>query len=436
MALNRTAFWGVLAFVAAFSREVRTEELLFSDSFSARQGERPAAWAAVLAPTPRFWYVEENQLASGAGEDLGGSGYSFAVIQAPQSDQWTSCSIGAFFWMRSRTGRAVLVGRWRDENNHYEASVQVSPAGRSGYIDVVREGARKTLNYSVANLGVAIPAIEGGSRDKPHYLQFIMVGPILALYLDGDRLVEATDGSFDRGSAGVGVQHSMVFFDNVRVERARIAGPRSPIPRGAPDGAEGDQIYQLLMNIFASESDARRFQNDLAASGYLNVTVEAVEGRWHVAAGAFQTEAEAERERAYLESQGTRITGVVVRSRGTTQVLPVARRRTPSLPDKVFALRLGRFANLAEADALKRKLETDGVAGPEIRQEGARFAVVAGGFVTRPDAEKWRSSLEARKYKDLEVIEEARNSAPVVVAQAAQPLASATAPTAGISEYY
>ena len=381
------------------------QDLLFSDTFSTRQGERPQSWTVVAAPTPRFWFVENNQLASGPGEDLGGDGNCYAVISAPGAEGWTDCSVSTQFWMRSRSGRVILVNRWRDARNHYEAYIQVFRDTRSAFIDIVRDGNRKTLAYGVGGVGLDIPSIENGSPDRRHTLHFTIVGTAMALYLDGVRLVEASDASLDRGSAGVGVQYSTAYFDNVLVERVKIIGPTTPVVRSVgPEAAGTGQVYRLLMGTFNSPAEAKRFQGELVGDGYLNVSVEPAGQKWDVLAGAFMSETEALQERANLGAQGVVVPGVVVRTGGTTQYTPVARRR-PSAPDRVFTVRLGPWGTREGADALKRKLELDGFFGSEIRQEGTSFTVVLGSFRSREDADKYRRLLESSNYTVLEITE-------------------------------
>lgn len=393
----------------ALSFPLPAQDLLFSDSFSARQGEHPPSWTIIGAPTPRFWFVENNQLVSGPGQDLGDNGYSYAVISAPGSENWTDYSLGTEFWMRSRNGRVALVCRWRDARNFYEGYVQVARDKRSAYIDLVRDGARKTLAYGVSGVGFDIPSIEGAT-DRPHYLQLTAVGQILALYLDGKRVIEVTDNAFDRGTAGLGVQYCMVTFDNAMVNRAKIVGPVAEMPRlGA--GAASGLVYRFLMGTYDTEAEAKRFQGELIGGGYLNVTVEPAGPKWDVLVGAFANEIEATQERANLESQGVLIPNVVVRTGGTTQYFAMARRR-PALPDKVYTLYLGNFAKREDAEALKRKLELDGFFGSELRAEGTSTTVVLGSFRSPDDAEKYRKLLLAGNYPRAEIREEKPSAAP------------------------
>jgi cell division septation protein DedD len=355
--------------------------------------------------------VENNQLASGPGDDLGGDGCSYAVISVPGAAGWVDYTISSEFWMRSRNGRVALVGRWRDKGNFYEAYVQVYRNSRSAFIDIVRDGARKTLAYGVNGVGLDIPSIEGGSPDRRHSLQFTLVGPIMALYLDGKRLIEATDKSFGDGAAGVGVQYSTVYFRNVVVDRAKMIGPTAPVIRTGSAAAPGaGQVYRFLMGTFNTEAEAKRFQGELIGGGYLNVTIEPAGQKWDVLVGAFMNETEAQQERANLEAQGVLIASIVVRTAGTTQYSPVARRRM-AIPE-VFTLRLGSFTTRDEAEAAKHELELDGFFGSEVRPEGKEFGLVLGSFRSREDAEKYRTLLEAGKHKVLEIATEKAATAP------------------------
>jgi len=307
--------------------------------------------------------------------------------------------------MRGRNGRVILTGRWRDVRNHYEAYIQVSRESRSAFLDVVRDGMRKTLAYGVSGVGLTIPSIE----NEPHVLQFTLVGSLMGLYLDGVRLVEASDSSFDRGTAGVGVQYNSVYFDNIAVERAKVVGPTAPTVRSRAAGA--GQVWRFLMGTFSTEAEARRFQSELITGGYLNVSVEPSKEKWDVLVGAFLSEAEAQQEQANLQGQGIVISAIVVRSGGATQYAPVARRR-PLAPERVFTLRLGQWGERQQADAFKRKLELDGFFGSEVRQVGTSTTLVFGSFLSREDAEKYRRLLEGSNYKVLAVTEEKPTSAP------------------------
>jgi len=412
MGWNRTTRGLAIIGLVALSLPAPSQEVLLSDTFSTRQGERPQSWTVFGAPTARFWFVENGQLFSGPGEDLGGDGNSYAVISVGGSESWTDCSIATQFWMRNRNGRVVLVGRWRDVRNHYEAYVQIFRDSRSAFIDLVRDGTRKTLAYGVGGVGLDIPSIESGAPERRHTLQLTMVGSLMGLYLDGARLIEASDTSFDRGSVGVGVQYNAVYFDNVMVEKARLIGPRATVVRSqGPQAVGTGQVYRFLMGTFDSEAEARRFQSELIGSGYLHISVEPAGQKWDVLVGAFLTEIEAQQERANLEAQGVVIPALVVRTGGATQYAPVARRR-PFAPDRVFTLRMGQWTQRENADELKRKLELDGFFGSEARQEGTSFTVLYGRFRSREDAEKYRRLLESSNYKVLDISEERPTSAP------------------------
>ena len=65
MFLSKMAYRAIIASLAVASLPAAAQDLIFSDTFSMRQGEQPPSWTVFGAPTPRFWFVERNQLASG-----------------------------------------------------------------------------------------------------------------------------------------------------------------------------------------------------------------------------------------------------------------------------------------------------------------------------------------------------------------------------------
>ncbi|KPL11509.1 hypothetical protein AMJ85_03590 [candidate division BRC1 bacterium SM23_51] len=406
------AYRAIIASLAVASLPAAAQDLIFSDTFSMRQGEQPPSWTVFGAPTPRFWFVERNQLASGPGEDLGGDGYSYAVIAVPGAEGWTDYSVSSEFWMRSRNGRVILVGRWRDVRNHYEAYVQAFRQTRSAFIDIVQDGKRRTLVYGVGGVGLDIPSFESGAPDRRHHLQFALVGASMALYLDGERLIETNDNTFDGGTAGVGVQYNTVFFDNVLVERSNLIAPTVPVFRAPPPGTAGaKQVYRFLMGTFDTEEEAKRFSGELIEGGYLNVSVEPAGEKWDVLVGAFMTEIEAHQEAAYLEKRGVLIPNIIVRAAGATQYSPVARRRQ-AIAEIAYTLFLGRWNTREETEALKQRLELDGFFGSQVRTEAEGFTLVLGSFRTRDDAEKYRRLLQDGNYKVVDIAEEAIAEAP------------------------
>lgn len=402
----------IFAAIGLFNRPGTAQDVLFSDTFSIQEGERPGAWEAVETPrTPRFWYVRNSQLASGPGQDLGGSGYSFMIINTSDAASWTNYGISTDFWMESRTGRVVLVARFQDAGNFHEGSIWFSNRGQSAHIYRVRNGERQQLAYGISGVGLDIPAVAAGTPDELHNLQLRVVGSSLGLYLDGKRLVEAVDDSLPRGRAGVGVRLARVSFDNVRVETARIVGPTVAVRKEATMEAGATQVYRFLMGTFDSQEEAAQYRRELVLDGYINVTVEPADNKWDVLVGAFGSEAEALHEQEYLESQNVAVPRLVVRTGGTTQVFPVARRRAVA-PDKAYTLLLGRVATKQEADELKRQLELDGFFGAQVRADAGAFTLALGSFRSQSDAERYRKLLEGVNYKVDRIAEEKPSETP------------------------
>jgi hypothetical protein len=199
-----------------------TGVILYSDTFTGPDRSRPGNWKILGADSGEFWYIFENQLTTGNGDNLPGfSGYSYAIIQAPGSETWTDYSIECRFWLRQANGQVILVSRWKDKDNHYEGVLESSQGNRILRITRVINGKRinlKTLQNGQD--GIFIPPVEDAySPNDAETVRFTVSGTKLTLSFADQIELEAEDGSLKAGTAGLGEWYYFIFFDNVIVQK-------------------------------------------------------------------------------------------------------------------------------------------------------------------------------------------------------------------------
>ena len=136
--------------------------VIFSDTFTGQNLTRPLHWQVIGAPVEGYWFIQDGQFATCNGEDLAVlTGYSYAVIRGSGSESWTDYTIQTDMWMAQENGRITLVGRWRDENNHYEANIEIDSGRRAITIVKVLGGRRWVLDrFDDGEDGRTIPVLE------------------------------------------------------------------------------------------------------------------------------------------------------------------------------------------------------------------------------------------------------------------------------------
>ena len=196
--------------------------ILYSDTFTGPDKSRPANWKILGADSGEFWYIFENQLTTGNGDNLPGfSGYSYAIIQLPGSETWTDYSIQCSFWLRQANGQLILVARWKDKDNHYEGVLESFQGNRYLRITRILNGKRVNLKtLQNGQDGIFIPPVEDAySPNDAETMRFTVSGSKLTLSFADQIELEAEDDSLKAGTAGLGEWYYFIFFDNVIVQK-------------------------------------------------------------------------------------------------------------------------------------------------------------------------------------------------------------------------
>lgn len=230
-----------LAIFMLFSTSVQSATLYQSDFEGLSQ--RPSEWKTAGSEANGLWEVRNGSLISGDGDVLGDA-RSYALLAASGSQSWKDYEISADVWMSQQNGAFGFVGRWQNELNHYEGSIEFNEGQRIARIikvsgTVPGELPQKEIlaQGSVANDGLAIPDMTSGSSSRDsHRLSLSFSGSTIVLSIDGTSLLSANDATIKSGTAGLLNWRNFAYFDNLKVESAEesvaipVATPVSPPP--------------------------------------------------------------------------------------------------------------------------------------------------------------------------------------------------------------
>jgi acetolactate decarboxylase len=210
----------VLNISLAFSQD----QVLFSDSFSGKDGIRPQKWSVVNAPEKNYWYLHDGQFTTGNGDDLiSGNGYSFAFVNIDESDSWTDYSVESSFWISQTNGKVILIARWEDEDNHYQGVLETYQDKKTLEIKKVFKGVATTLvSIKDGVNGAQIPSMQNGkSKSDARTIKLTVSGNKLTLSLQGVAPIEAEDKTFRSGTAGVGNWFQFIYYDDFVVNKCQ-----------------------------------------------------------------------------------------------------------------------------------------------------------------------------------------------------------------------
>jgi hypothetical protein len=156
----RIRFLTLLALLLCLSTASATAHF-YSRSFSGQEG-RPAEGWWFDTTDPGYWTQRDGWLASGNGKDqiVQADGYSYAVINTPDSHGWDDYEVRTRFWMKPASGELALVGRWTDRQNHYRAVLKVGEGNRSVQLQKVEKGQTSQLAARPVKLDqLGVPAL-------------------------------------------------------------------------------------------------------------------------------------------------------------------------------------------------------------------------------------------------------------------------------------
>ncbi len=288
----RIRFLTLLALLLCLSTASATAHF-YSRSFSGQEG-RPAEGWWCDTTDPGYWTQRDGWLASGNGKDqiVQADGYSYAVINTPDSHGWDDYEVRTRFWMKPASGELALVGRWTDRQNHYRAVLKVGEGNRSVQLQKVEKGQTSQLAARPVKLDqLGVPALELGSPDKAVDFAFSLQGPELAVSLAGKPVVVAQDSTFAAGSAGFAQSRNEVYFNGIQVAQAAApaAKPSSAAPRLSSGGVYSVQLYRGTDIAFATA-----LVRELKVKGYMPLLLKE-NGEVRVMVGRFGSRSEAAR---------------------------------------------------------------------------------------------------------------------------------------------
>jgi hypothetical protein len=209
--------------------------ILFSDTFSAEDKTRPANWQVFHAPAGEYWYIFDQQFCTGNGDNIPGKdGSSWAMVNIPGAENWGDYSIQTSLWMRQNNGRAMILGRWKDNDNFYVGVFETYQGDRFLRIQKVVNGVWTTLaSLKNKERGMTLPAMENGSSQTDSQIMiFTLSGPKLRLSIGNKAFVESEDNTFKQGTCGLGEWYYFILFDNVMVNSLESQGVKTSSPPG------------------------------------------------------------------------------------------------------------------------------------------------------------------------------------------------------------
>jgi hypothetical protein len=430
---KRTAFLAVTLFIASCFGAL-AQQVLYQTDFSGQDFTRPANWAVFNAPSQDFWYLDNGQFATGNGDEIL-EGYSFAVVQVPGSENWRNYTVRCTAWMTQRNGKTILLGRWKDVNNHYEGYLECYEGNRAIGIEKVKDGRRTVLKVVSERGGeIKIAPLERGSSPadaRPFAMTFF--DDQISFTYDGKTYLLVKDNDLKTGTAGVGHWFNFDLFDNFVVEEATSPVPTAPAGAAAPPAPRvptetraaapslgQPSTYRILVASGVNQTQASDLRKRLEGWGYVPVEIAPKDGNFEVYLGAFTDEAKARDAKRYLEREGLApgpILGVVSLA-PSVSVTPVPTPAPGVAEEKGFRVLVNTFPTQEEATKLKDSLENDGYVAVDVVPEGGQYAVYVGTFRLQEEASKFCGILQQDGYAFARVMETAKEPVAVAVVRA------------------
>ncbi len=393
------------------------QKVLYSDTFTGVNGQRPQNWRIIDAPEQEYWYLQDGQFATGNGDNLIiPGGHSYAVVTVPGSEQWSNYVVECTAWMSQRNGRVILVGRWLDKNNHYQGVLECYEGKRLIKIVRVQNGEQTMLTRAVDGEGVVLPAIEsstGPSNSK--YFKLVFFNDEISFTYDTVSIT-AKDSIFTKGTAGLGQWYNFVFFDSFVVKEATttaaiakpsvsaVATPSTKVEEkvATPQPGVVEAVYQLVVASDVDQQIAQNLRDQLQNWGYVPVEVKkTADNKYEVLLGAFLTEEEANRAKNIMEKDGLIISRVVYVGGKSA----IALQEKQAEPEKrLYQVLIQEFADERSATQLKLQMENEGFVALEILPEGGKYKVLAGQFVQESEANKFAQYLKNEGYVSAQIV--------------------------------
>jgi len=416
----------LMIFLSGIFPGVVRGQILFSDTFTGRDGTRPSGWTIIDAPEKGFWYLKDGQFSTGNGDDLlTPSGFSYAVVNAPGCEAWKDYSVQCSVWIFQENGRILLLARWQDKDNHYEGTLETYKGIRSMFIDKLSKGRRTTLARVRDGVGgVVIPKVEGAtSSADAHIMNFTIVGSRLTLSFGGQKYLEVEDQTFPSGTVGLGEWYHFAYFDDFIVQQAtaatisampvapkqvitgtpvvRVPAPQVATPSAVVAPELPGTIYRVLIGKGMNETNSRNLRSQLLDMGYSPVEVSQSGAGFDVFVGSFYSEAEAQKAKRFLEDERLNPQEVVsVSGEKAAEVKKQAEKGKV-----IYRVRANDFPDMASALKLKTDLESNGYTMVEIASADGKQDVYIGTFNSKDEAEALAKVMRDDGYIDSRTME-------------------------------
>jgi sporulation related protein len=416
----------LVIFVLNISMAFSQDQILFSDTFTGRDGTRPQKWSIVDAPQDGFWYLHEGQFATGNGDDLvSGNGYSYAFVNIPGANSWTDYSVQTSFWISQTNGKVALIARWQDKDNHYQGLLETYQEKRILRIVKVFKGVQTTLARVQGGVdGVVIPPMENGtSKNDARIMKFTVSGSKLILSFQGVAPIEAEDRTFHSGTAGFGEWFHFVYFDDFLVQKgaagavfastSQILTEVIPISNESAITSTPGTVFRILVADKLPEQTANSFKNQLIGWGYTPVELSQKSDGYEVLLGAFYSENEAGTAKQFLEEEGLNPRKIITVT--GAKAVKVKKSAAETIQKKIFRVMAGEFSDLATANGMQTALEGDGYFPIEVVNVSGMQRVYIGSFESGNEADKLASVLRDDGYAQAKMVSVDAGSTSLIV---------------------
>jgi len=292
---------GLLVVISILPTLTYAQGTIYSENFEGLSGTNLPDWAPYGAPSSEdYWYVENGQLYSGNGDNLGTTNRNWLLLDTDDSSGWLNYNASVDITARQELGAVQFAFRWVDNQNYYFAEVQViQPPGSNQLVRIANiykyiDGREISLvdKDSDSTVGNPIPAIEDGNS---HRFEVQADGTRLSFLIDGSVILETQDSDHITGSIAFGMSLNDVVYDNLSIERGSIG----TLPAS---GTSGGSVYRVPIMSGQPRSMANIAYTDLQNAGYqINAVMEEVgNDQFDVYLGPFQDIARANEARDQL----------------------------------------------------------------------------------------------------------------------------------------
>ena len=374
--------------ILGIAADASAAEVLFSDTFSGVSG-RPAGWAFDTRDE-RFWTVESGWLYSGKGNELvAAQGFSLALIDSPVAAKWGDCRISCRFWMKQSSGSVILVGRYRNRENFFRASLDLYADSVAMRLARVSAGKAVEVAGETVDLGaLGLPDIRNGSPDKAVEFSLSFSGASVTASLNGQVVVRGRDPDPQNGQLGVGQRMNEVHFGDVLVTPAEGSGPPP---------AEIKTIYHLMLAEGFSPAQAQELGKTLEDSGNGPAILRGTKSSLIVLQGNYLTPDEAAQARTRLEDAKYKVLNIVAEKRGAAAgAAPAGAPR--------FRVQVGAWKAVSDARGQVAALrQQDYFPSTESDEEYTRV-FVGGLFATKEEATRLQARMVAEGFLLAKVV--------------------------------